>query len=174
MTSSNGHIFRVTGPLCGGFTEMNNRDAGDLRRHWAHYDVTVMINLRRSSLRFIMGIPLSRRRRLHSEYRPWMICFGAPYIYDWCSNLVHNETCGPDVFMKFVFHIVWNYHWMSMLCSEGCNQGSWWRHRIGTSSALLALYEGIHRSPVDSPSQRPVTRSFDVFFDVLRNKRLST
>ena len=31
---------------------------------------------------------------------------------------------------------------------------------------------GIHRSPV-IPSQRPVTRSFDVFFDLRLNKRLS-
>ena len=63
MTSSNGNIFRVTGPLCGEFTghkgqwrgalmflliyawinvRANNRTAGDLRRHRAHYDVTVM------------------------------------------------------------------------------------------------------------------------------------
>ena len=32
---------------------------------------------------------------------------------------------------------------------------------------------GIHRSPVNSPAQRPVTRSFDVFFDLRTNKRLS-
>ena len=31
---------------------------------------------------------------------------------------------------------------------------------------------GIHRSPVNSP-QRPVTRSFDVFFDLRLHKRLS-
>ena len=68
MTSSNGHISRVTGPLCGEFTGhrwiplttasdaelwyfficvwinglVNNREAGDLRRHHAHYDVIVM------------------------------------------------------------------------------------------------------------------------------------
>ena len=66
MTSSNGNIFRVTGPLCGEFTGeltnkgqwrgdlmfslicawindwVNNREADDLRRHHAHYDVTVM------------------------------------------------------------------------------------------------------------------------------------
>ena len=68
MTSSNGNILRVTGPLCGEFTGprwipphkgqwrgalmfslictringwVNNGDAGDLRRHRAHYDVTV-------------------------------------------------------------------------------------------------------------------------------------
>ena len=39
MTSSNGNIFRVTGPLWG---ESNNRVIGDLKRHRAHYDVTVM------------------------------------------------------------------------------------------------------------------------------------
>ena len=65
MTSSNGNIFRVTGPLCGKFTGhphkghsdaellmfslicdlngwVNNREAGDSRWHRAHHDVTVM------------------------------------------------------------------------------------------------------------------------------------
>ena len=66
LTSSNGNIFRVTGHLCGEFTGRRwiactnasdaepwcfvwawtngwvNRDAGDLRRHRAHHDVTVM------------------------------------------------------------------------------------------------------------------------------------
>ena len=62
VTSSNGNIFRVTGPF-GGNPPMtgwfphkasdaelwcfingwaNNRDAADLRRHRGHYDVTVM------------------------------------------------------------------------------------------------------------------------------------
>ena len=68
MTSSNGNIFRVTGHLCGEFTGhrwipphkcqwrgalvfsliwawingwVNNREAGDLRRQRAHYDVIV-------------------------------------------------------------------------------------------------------------------------------------
>ena len=69
MTSSNGNIFSVTGHLCGEFTGhrwiprpkasdadllmfslictwingwANNREAGDLRRHCVHYDVTAM------------------------------------------------------------------------------------------------------------------------------------
>ena len=43
----------------------------------------------------------------------------------------------------------------------------------GTFFALLALCAG--NSPVtgEFPSQRPVTRSFDVFFDLRLNKRLS-
>ena len=49
----------------------------------------------------------------------------------------------------------------------------WWRHQMETSSTLLAPRAG--NSPVTSefPSQRPVTWSFDVFFDLRLNKRLS-
>ena len=65
MTSSNGNIFRVTGPLCGNPVNsshkgewrgalvfslicfsingwINNREAGDLRRHRGHYDMNIM------------------------------------------------------------------------------------------------------------------------------------
>ena len=68
ITSSNRNIFRVTGPSCGKFTCLrwipltkacdeelwcflwsapwingwvNNREAGDLRRHRAHYDIVI-------------------------------------------------------------------------------------------------------------------------------------
>ena len=62
MTSSNGNVFRVSDHLCGDFTGqwrralmlslictwinvwVNNREAGDLRRYRAHYDVTVMLS----------------------------------------------------------------------------------------------------------------------------------
>ena len=76
MTSSNGNIFRVTGPLCGEFTGpvnsphkgqwrgalmfslifawindwVNNREASDLRCHRSHYDVNVMFGLTSSHL----------------------------------------------------------------------------------------------------------------------------
>ena len=70
MTSSNGNIFRVTGHLCGEFTGdrwiprtkaseaelwcffficawmngwVNNNEAGDVKRHRAHYDVDIML-----------------------------------------------------------------------------------------------------------------------------------
>ena len=43
-----------------------------------------------------------------------------------------------------------------------------------TFSALLAIC-AVNQSPVSGefPAQRPVTRSFDVLFDLLLNKRLS-
>ena len=49
----------------------------------------------------------------------------------------------------------------------------WWRHQMETFSALLALCVG--NSPVtgEFPSQRPVTRSFGVFFGLSLNQRLS-
>ena len=42
-----------------------------------------------------------------------------------------------------------------------------------TFSALLAIYAGNSPVPGEFPTQRPVTRSFDVFFDLRLNKRLS-
>ena len=51
---------------------------------------------------------------------------------------------------------------------------AWWRHEMETFSAILAISAG--NSPVPSgefPAQRPVTRRFDVFFDLRLNKRLS-
>ena len=50
---------------------------------------------------------------------------------------------------------------------------SWWRHQMGTFSALLALCAGNSPVPGEFPAQRPVTRSFDVFFNLRPNKRLS-
>ena len=49
----------------------------------------------------------------------------------------------------------------------------WWRHQMETYSALLAICAG--NSPVtgEFPAQRPVTRSFNVFFDLCLIKRMS-
>ena len=72
MTSSNGNIFRVTGHLCSEFTGalmfylicawmngwVKNREAGDLRCHRAHYDVTVMES---SSLGVLLSSSLSNK-----------------------------------------------------------------------------------------------------------------
>ena len=42
-----------------------------------------------------------------------------------------------------------------------------------TFSALLAICAGNSPVPGEFPTQRPVTRSFDVFFDLRPNKQLS-
>ena len=48
-----------------------------------------------------------------------------------------------------------------------------WRHQMETFSALLALCTGNSPVPGEFPTRRPVTRSFDVFFDLRLNKWLS-
>ena len=50
---------------------------------------------------------------------------------------------------------------------------SWWRNQMETFSALLAICAGNSPVPGEFPAQRPVTRSFDVFFDLRLNKPLS-
>ena len=42
-----------------------------------------------------------------------------------------------------------------------------------TFSALLAICVGNSTVPGEFPTQRPVTQSFDVYFDLRPNKRLS-
>ena len=54
------------------------------------------------------------------------------------------------------------------------HQLSWWRHQMDTFSAVLPICAGNSLVTGEFPTQRPVTRSFDVFFDLrLNNKRLS-
>ena len=49
----------------------------------------------------------------------------------------------------------------------------WWRHQMEIFSALLAICAGNSPVPGEFLAQRPVTRSFDVFFDLRLNQRLS-
>ena len=55
-------------------------------------------------------------------------------------------------------------------CVCGC---SWWRHQVEAFSSLLAICAGNSPTTGEFPSQRPVTWSFDVFFDLRLNKWLS-
>ena len=50
---------------------------------------------------------------------------------------------------------------------------TWWGHEMETFSTLLAICAGNSPVPGEFPAQRPVTQSFDVYFDLRPNKRLS-
>ena len=74
----------------------------------------------------------------------------------------------------------WNYEsfkdlpYLTLTCEPwGVFPGSWWRHQMETFSALLAICAGNSPVPGEFPAQRPVMPSFDVFFDLRLNKRLS-
>ena len=53
------------------------------------------------------------------------------------------------------------------------NLKAWWRHQMETFSALLAFCAGNSPGTGEFPAQRPVTWSFEVFFDLRPNKRVS-
>ena len=104
MTSSNGNIFHVIGPLCGEFTghrwmpptkasdaelwcflwsapwingSVNNREAGDLKRHRAHYDVIVMTEARLPGASGADGITIMTK---HSTQKNICIYLGTSTI----------------------------------------------------------------------------------------------
>ena len=83
-----------------------------------------------------------------------LLWLGTGWFYPYHSGLLH-------------------WHWGGCMITPVTVMIPWWRHQRETFSALLALCAG--NSPVigEFPSQRPVTRSFDVFFDQRLNKRLS-
>ena len=65
-----------------------------------------------------------------------------------------------------------DYNLLFVIYVSHYSSRSWWRHQMGTLTALLAFCAG--NSPVtgEFPTQRPATQSFDVFFDLHLNKRL--
>ena len=99
----------------------------------------------------------------------------SPVAFAWCTNHFAHKV-------KFSY-IGWNGvhpRWFSSTWSYGMGEwlhptetNTWWRHQMETFSALLAICAGNSPVPGEFPTQRPVTRSFDVFFDLHLNKRLS-
>ena len=82
------------------------------------------------------------------------------------------NICGYIIIVLFVFNYIWSSPTITILACWS-NKTGWWRHPMQTFSALLAFCAGNSPVPGEFPTQRPVTRSFDVFFDLQSNKRLS-
>ena len=76
-------------------------------------------------------------------------------------NLLHLGLQYPNV-----GYMWWDIGWFELYLP-------WWRHQMETFAALLAICAGNSPVPGEFPTQRPVTRSFDVFFHLRLNKRLS-
>ena len=62
------------------------------------------------------------------------------------------------------------YHTRSKWFTISLRMSTWWRHQMEIFSALLAICAGNSPVPGEFPAQRPVTRSFDVYFDLRPNK----
>ena len=73
-------------------------------------------------------------------------------------------------FLPSDYYLGWQACGLRLSCDD---MMSWWRHQMETFSALLAICVGNSPVPGEFPAQRPVTRSFDAFFDLRLNKQLS-
>ena len=100
------------------------------------------------------------------------------YNEDWMATMPPNE--GRGVHCVISISLITNdkvYAWTLYLLIYFMENSTfilpWWRHQMETFSASPGLCAG--NSPVtdEFPSQRPVTRSFDIFFDLHLKERLS-
>ena len=89
-------------------------------------------------------------------------------LSDWWQTSQNPLALGPEPEPVKTAEAQWLY------CVPYCGgPAAWWHHQMETFSTLLALCAG--NSPVtgEFPALRPVTRSFNVFFDLRLNKWLS-
>ena len=106
-------------------------------------------------------------------------------IVNWISKIALRSQRGQWVIhcsqMMYIVHYIWDVEGVIMTVT-GIPQdtmvaiilnSAWWRHQMETFSALLAICAGNSPVPGEFHTQRPVTRSFDVYFDLRLNKRLS-
>ena len=81
--------------------------------------------------------------------------------------------CSGDTF----YGAQWlNWYWKihdDVIKWKHFSRNSWLRHQMEPFSSLLAICAGNSPVPGEFPTQMSVTRSFDVFFDLRLNKRLS-
>ena len=114
-------------------------------------------------------------------------------IFSCRNNLVLAAECSPFIREAVKIGIIWSFTYICLdivilPMSRGCklpiysvmitslmydNGVTWWRHQMEPFSALLTICAENSPVPGEFPAQRPVTRSFDVFFDLQPNKRLS-
>ena len=93
-----------------------------------------------------------------------------------CFRLLRNSLTPFDIFVMqnaLITVIVLLEYSPNGMKTYNILQWTWWRHQMKTFSVLLAICAANSPVPGEFPAQRPVTRSFDVFFDLRLNKRLS-
>ena len=102
-----------------------------------------------------------------------MICvISCPWLYCRSFLSIKEALCCIYTTTNLIHILQISFKVLLFRCQWGNFQGyvSWWRHLMGTSSALLDFCGSIH---YELSYQRPVTRGFDVIFDLRLNKRLS-
>ena len=128
-------------------------------------------------------VKLCRLKMIRRYLSYWQTNTRGKKLFKWSTAILITMRLNPILFCKNydpVCSIFIKTTVMLYISQEAWNipehksfSGTWWRHQMETFSGLLAICEGNSPVPGEFPAQRPVTRSFDVFFDLRVNKRLS-
>ena len=86
------------------------------------------------------------------------------------QHMSPHKSHRSDIYIYIYIELDWHWTWSCCLFQWKI---SWWRHPMETFSALLAFCAGNSPVTVEFHTQRPVTRSSDVVFDLRLNKQLS-
>ena len=96
------------------------------------------------------------------------------YMYMYMSMSKHTYGWAFKLFLSATTRDAWIISsfqfWGYVLHVEHIIHVLWWHHQMETFSTLMALCVGNSPVTAEFPSQRPVTWSFDVFFDLCLNK----
>ena len=149
---------------------VNYGEVGDLRRHRAYYDVTVMYchtgDVRDQCLStHDIDLLLS-----------WTIRIRFILLWNYvCDSIAIDYVLNITILVRVTL-VVLGYSGklgQHPTTTKHNKTSTWLRHQMETFSVLLDFRAG--NSPVtdEFPTQRPVTRSFDIFFDLRLIKLLS-
>ena len=117
---------------------------------------------------FDVFFDLRLNKRLSTQSKRWS------FETSWCSLWRHcNGKCPCRTFYRNCELVTLLTEWEAGTLELLILESPWWRHQMEIFSALLAICAGNSPLPGEFPAQRPVTPSFDVFFDLRLNKRLS-
>ena len=171
MTSSNGNIFRVTGPLCGEFTGHRWIPlTGQWRGALMFSLIYAWINgWSKQSLGWWLETP-SRSLWGHCNVRRLKVRINVMYVPIWHSyGSVHGDA-GVLLPGLAISSLQWRHNWRDGISNHqprDCllNRLFGRKSKKHQSSASLAFVRGIHRGPVNSPHEWPVTRKIFPFND---------
>ena len=133
---------------------------------WINAGILLIGPLGTNFLKILIGIQTFSFKKMHlktssAKWRPF--CLGLHRLW-YCHGGVHPSHQWACLAAQYATKHYTEIMWLSY---------PWWRHQMETFSALLAICAG--NSPItgEFPAQRPVTRSFDDFFDLRLDGRLS-
>ena len=114
------------------------------------------ILLKRSSQLCFLSLQLVKDNRWKATHAFMSISFSNAVTCDICDRSLAQK---PALQCQSKFAELWGPF-------------PWWCHQMETFPMLLALCEGNSLVSSEFLAQRPVTRSFDVFYDLPLNKRV--